>query len=281
MKNKKTWIVIFIIGLMAGVVFLFYYNSTLKKDSVPFYFSGSGNVAEEIIEEVDKMKNSENSDWWLNSGGILRIKEKEFSTNIGKIEKASYWRKLYAKNNPTDTDDGYYPQNLFRLVTKGKWKNFSQSVYFKIENINLSESKNRNESNGVFLFNRYQDGDNLYYTGVRVDGDVVIKKKIDGKYYTMAEKKLFEGDAKYNREENPSLIPEKQWIGIKSELSTDSFGRVDIKLFVDKDGDGNWELALEKIDAGDKYGGKPIKNSGYAGIRTDFMDVAFRDYEIR
>ena len=38
----------------------------------------------------------------------------------------------------------------------------------------------------MLLFNRYQDGQTLYYGGVRVDGAAVIKKKLAGVYTTLA-----------------------------------------------------------------------------------------------
>lgn len=232
-----------------------------------------------ILEEASSMKKSKNDDWWLNSGGVMYFQEKEFSTNMGALPDNSYWRKLYAKNNSRDTDDGYFPQNIFRLVNREERKNFSQSVYFNIEKINLSESKYRNESNGVLLFNRYQDGNNLYYVGVRVDGLAIVKKKIDGEYFTITEKNIFKNEKKYNRNSNPNLIPENKWIGIKSELENSKDDEVKINLFVDL-GDGNWKLIIEARDMEDKYGEAPFLNKGYSGIRTDFMDVRFRDYEI-
>lgn len=36
-------------------------------------------------------------------------------------------------------------------------------------------------------------------------------------------------------------------------------------------------LAAEAKDDGKSYGGDAILNEGYAGIRTDFMDVEFDD----
>lgn len=234
-----------------------------------------------VLNESSERAKSASPDWWLNSGGIMNIGSQEFSTNIGPLEKDFYWRKLYAKTNPKDTDEGYSPQNIFRLVTKDKWKNFSQSVYFKIENINLSQSKNRNESNGILLFNRYQDGDNLYYTGIRVDGGAVIKKKIKDKYYTLKEKKIFTGNDDYDKEKNPNLIPSDSWIGIKSEVKNIDNDTVDIKLYIDREQKGQWQLVLESKDSTDKKGAAPFLQEGYAGIRTDFMDVRFRSYSIQ
>ena len=252
--------------------------------------SGAKNIADEgaalkkknegtILEETSNMKKSKSENWWLNSGGLVYFNGKEFATNQGNISKNSRWYKLYANNNPGDTDGGLHPQNIFRLVTKSKWKNFAQSVYFYIEEINLSESKNRNASNGVLFFNHYQDGDNLYYVGLRVDGSAVIKKKIEGEYYLLAEKNIFKEREKYDRENHPNLIPVKRWIGLKSEIRNVG-DEVIIKLYVDMEESSNWQFMLEAEDKEDRYGVEVIAKKGYAGIRSDFMDVIFRDYQV-
>jgi hypothetical protein len=138
-----------------------------------------------------------------------------------------------------------------------------------------SGSVNRNASNGVLLFNRYQSGDNLYYAGIRVDGQAVVKKKLNGTYYTLGVKKVFPGT--YNRDTNPNLIPLAQWTGIKTAVITDSTGVVHIKLYTDIGKTGSWTLALDVADDG-KSTGTAIANAGYGGIRTDFMDVEFDDF---
>ncbi|MDQ1283749.1 MAG: hypothetical protein QG620_97 [Patescibacteria group bacterium] len=268
------------IALAVLIILISRVFSPSKEELASFSFSGSGDSESYIIEESNPMKNSNDSSWWLNSGGVMPVEKDYFSTNLGELSEDDKWRKIYKKNNSRDTDKGYHPQNIFRLVTKSRWQNLQQQVYFNIEKTNLSESEYRNESNGVLLFNRYQDGDNLYYTGLRVDGHAVIKKKIDGKYYTMAEKKVLTNDDKYDRVDSSNLIPENEWIGIKSELENDD-DTVNIKLYIDIDGTGEWKKALEVSDDGKKYGGAAILEEGYAGIRTDFMDVKFRGYEIR
>jgi len=159
------------------------------------------------------------------------------------------------------------------------WKNFTQEVYFKIIKNNLSNSPNRNASNGLLLFNRYQDEYNLYYTGIRVDGYAVIKKKVNGIYYTMAYKPLFVDD-EYNWVTNPNLIPIDSWIGIKSVVINNQDDEVNIKVYIDKDRTGDWTLVAETTDNNKDFGGKAITNAGHAGIRTDFMDVLFDDYKI-
>ncbi|HRY82117.1 MAG TPA: hypothetical protein P5232_00210 [Candidatus Moranbacteria bacterium] len=277
-KYRLVIIAFFIIFFIVAIYYNKNYNFFRRTE---FYFPNSSVNGGMMLEESGKtMKDSKNPDWWLNSGGIMNISANDFSTNLGKLPENSKWRKLYNKNNSRDTDQGYYPQNIFRLVSKSQWQNFSQEVYFNIEKINLSESEYRNESNGVLLFNRYQDGDNLYYTGVRVDGDAVIKKKIKDKYYTLKEGRLFTNNQKYDRVKSPNFLPLNSWVGIKSEVENGIGNAVNIKLYVDRSGKGEWELVLEAKDKGDKYGKAPFLKEGYVGIRTDFMDVKFRDYKI-
>ena len=50
--------------------------------------------------------------------------------------------------------------------------------------------KNKTENwSGVHLFSRYQTENDLYVASLRVDGLIVIKKKIKGHYTTLAQKK--------------------------------------------------------------------------------------------
>jgi len=219
------------------------------------------------------MSGSSSPYWWLSSGGHF------YTDGVGETVHNSlptndYWRLLYAANNPLDTDNGYHPQNIFRLVTRSKWGNARQQVYFRIAKDNLSASPNRAASNGVLLFNRYKDQDNLYYTGIRVDGYAIIKKKIAGAYYTIGYKKVFPGAA-YNRASNPNLLPKNVWMGLTSEVLNTSSG-VRIRLHVNQ-GDGVWSLVFDTVDDG-RYGGAPFTQAGYGGLRTDFMDVDFDHY---
>ncbi|HET7293277.1 MAG TPA: glycosyl hydrolase family 18 protein [Vicinamibacteria bacterium] len=229
------------------------------------------------LEEAGSMSESESPYFWLSSGGRF------YTGGIGETVHASlptndYWRLLYAKNNPLDTDNGYHPQNVFRLVTRSRWGNARQQVYFRIAKDNLSASPNRAASNGVLLFNRYKDENNLYYTGVRVDGAAVIKKKIAGKYYTIAYRKIFPGAA-YDRVTNPSLLPKNVWMGLTAEVLNRSDGSVRLRVHVNQ-GDGVWALVFDVLDDG-RYGGAPFAQTGYGGLRTDFMDVDFENYLLK
>lgn len=231
------------------------------------------------LEETGAIYESNSPNWWVNSGAWLIASLNTGKTVQGDLSVSDRWYTEYLESNPIDTDSGLHPQNIFRLVQTSKWKNLTQEAYFKINHVNLSESPNRNVSNGLFLFNRYQTGDNLYYTGLRVDGYAVIKKKINGTYYTLAYKPFIVGSA-YDRDSNPTLLPKNTWLGLRSEVTTNSGNTVNIKLFVDNGRTGNWVLATEAKDDGKSFGGGAILNAGYAGIRTDFMDVEFDDYKI-
>lgn len=253
---------------------LFLSPSLLAVDPAPvtspfvYRFDAAG-----VLEEAGSMSTSSSPYWWLSSGGRLHI-HGTGDTIHDELPANDYWRLLYAANNPVDTDAGYHPQNLFRLVTRSRWGSFRQQVHFRIDQDNLSASPNRNASNGVFLMNRYQDQYNLYYAGVRVDGAAVIKKKKQGTYYTLAYRKLFPGA--YDRDSSPSLLPKDTWMGITSEVLNRADGSVRIRFHVDR-GDGVWTLVFDTTDAG-VYGGSPIVQAGHGGLRADFMDVAFETY---
>lgn len=250
-----------------------------KKDITPGSSFFGWDISGNTLEESGEMSQSKSRNWWLNSGGLVTAREDIIATNEGSLDKNNKWRKLYSKNNPGDTDNGYHPQNIFRLVARTKRQDVDQQVFFMIDGLNLSDSKQRNESNGVLLFNRYQDGDNLYYAGLRVDGQAVIKKKIEDKYYTMVEKDVFANGRKYDKKDNPNFLPLHKWLGIKSEVRNIDNSIVDIKLYLSRE-DGSWQPVLEAQDKGGKYGDAPIFTSGYAGIRTDFMDVSFKNYNV-
>ncbi|NUQ57681.1 MAG: hypothetical protein HUT38_04340 [Candidatus Paceibacter sp.] len=292
--KKKYWAILFIAIIVGG--FFVYKNFTaIEKFFVNLAISFDGQLAsvaaivnspfyytfkvDGTLAEAGSMNDSSSPYFWLNSGAYFYLKNGIGKTVQGDLSQYSKWRLAYSLSNPVDTDNGYHPQNILRLVTRSKWQNFTQEMYFKINKDQLSASPNRNESNGLLLFNRYQNSDNLYYAGIRVDGAVVIKKKINGKYYTMAYKSFVSG-SKYDKTVNPNLLPKNVWVGLKSEVKNNPDGTVSVRLFVDNGKTGNWILAAEAKDDGKTYGGAPITASGYGGVRTDFMDVEFDDYRM-
>jgi hypothetical protein len=240
-----------------------------------------GNLAiNRTLQETGSMSESPDGTWWLNSGGYVYFKNGIGSTAQGDMPANDPWRKEYASSNPTDTDGGLHPQNLFRLVSKDtSWKNYVQQAYFKVDQYHLSNSSERDGFNGILFFNRYADENNLYYTGIRTDGNLEIKKKKNGTYYTMLIAPVFPG--KFDRSSNPNLLPMNQWIGFRTQIQDTVDGKVDIKVFVDTDGSGNFKLYGEAVDDGKSFGGAIMDNSASVGIRTDFMDAEFKNYSIK
>lgn len=232
------------------------------------------------VEEAGSMSESYNLTWWVNSGAYLYASNGTGKTVQGDLSVFNPWYLKYRWANSTDTDGGKHPQNIFRLVEKHTWENFVQEGYFKINKTNLSDSTNRNASNGLLFFSRYIDSNNLYYTGLRVDGDVVIKKKLAGTYYTLATAHIFTGK-RYDRKTNPNLLPLNTWIGLKTEIRTNADKSVSVKVLIDKNNSGSWVEVLNVIDKRSMYGNDPILQAGNAGIRTDFMDVEFDRYSLK
>lgn len=233
------------------------------------------------LDEAGSMDGSSSPYFWMNSGGQLILKDGIGMTLQGPLGPSSKWAKLYAANNPLDTENGAKPQNLLRLVTRSKWQNVNQQAYFKVNRFNMTNSPNRNASNGILLMSRYNDnGQTLYYAGLRVDGAAVIKKKVRGTYTTLVYKTLFGNGKSYSPSAPPPYdLGGGKWIGLRS-IAQNVSGGVKISLYMDKDRSGKWELIAETMDATSSAGGGAISQEGYAGIRTDFADVEFDDYRL-
>jgi hypothetical protein len=228
------------------------------------------------FNDTGTMSESSSPDWWLTSGGRF-TKSSGFGRTIqGSLPSNDPLRTGYAKVNPVDTDNGYHPQNIFRMVTRRTWNSSKQTVSFRVNKTNLSSSSHRNNTNGVLLRSRYLDENNMYYVGVRVDGLGIIKKKVNGTYYTLGKAQLWGTASSYDRSANPNLLPLGKWIKLRSDVYTTSDGVVHLKLWVDK-GDGKGLLRrIEASDAG--ANGARLTSPGYGGMRTDFLDVDFENY---
>jgi len=231
------------------------------------------------LEESGDIKTGTNPHWSVSSGAYLFSKSGVGATMMGDLPDIDPWFARYQKSSPADTDNGAHPQNIFRLVMLNKALNFEQEAYFKIRRYNQSDSPERKATNGLFLFNRYQDSDDVYYSGIRVDGYSSIKKKINGQYHTMKYEDVLEV-IPYNRESNPNLLPLDTWIGLKSRVENKGENALSIKLYMDMGRTGVWKLIADTEDDGKKFGGKIINQPGFGGIRTDFMDVEFDDYKM-
>lgn len=228
----------------------------------------------QVLTETAKPETSSSDLWWLDSGAQLAVANGTASTILGEAPDG-YLRRRYAQRNARDTEGGAHPQNLFRLVTRATWNTpVSQRCSFRVLDYHASASPQRGVANGLLLFSRYRDANNLYYAGIRVDGHAVVKKKSAGVYYTLAETPVFEGH--YQREQAPTLLPREQWLTLRSEVTSGTGGSVLIDLYL-AENDRPERLILRATDAG--VGGAPF-SGGRCGIRTDFMDVEFKDYAV-
>jgi hypothetical protein len=206
----------------------------------------------------------------------LIIKDGIGTTPPDSLDTYDPWRLMYKSMNSLDSNYGYMPENTFRLVTRAPWGDTEASVLFRIIATNLTNTPNRDGYSGVFLMGRYKDQYNLYYAGVRHDGAAVIKKKINGTYYTLAQVQVFGKEGEYHKWSNPNLLPQNTWVGLKMRLQNQSDGSVKVQLLLDRENDGSYTSILSATDK--STGGAPHKNAGFLGIRTDFMEMEFDNF---
>lgn len=141
-----------------------------------------------------------------------------------------------------------------------------------IRKYNASDSPERQNYNGILIFARYEDSNNLYYGGLRVDGNAVIKKKRHGTYTTLFEVPLVSPGA-YDRNTNPNVLPLDTWIPLRLSAITEDGG---VKLMLYSRNGPEWVLIAEAFDPSAH---QPIY-SGSGGIRTDFMDAEIGGFRI-
>jgi hypothetical protein len=236
---------------------------------------------QDTLYESGSMNQTTSPYWWVNSGAKLILFDGKGETIQGTLPITDPWRIAYATANPRDTDNGAHPQNIFRLVSRSTWNNVRLEASYYIAADNFSPSANRNASNGLLLMSRYSmDGQTLYYAGLRVDGTAILKKKINGAYYTMAQKKIFPGTYSISAANGTSrnLLPHNVWLRLRSDTVTNSDGSVTVKLSMQSPLGSGWQSLLTATDRGEFGGTAPITGARYTGIRTDFMDVKFDDF---
>src|SRR3989344_2477980 len=68
-----------------------------------------------LLEESSEEVNSEDECWWLNSGAFFLVRGGIGGTIVGPLHISSKWVQLYNLSDPKDTEQGMYPQNIFRL----------------------------------------------------------------------------------------------------------------------------------------------------------------------
>lgn len=232
--------------------------------------------------------------WWLNSGaymlfdgaggaatvqGVLGVDTPDLDTTA----PTGSWHGAYLAANPSDTDNGDHPQNIFRAVTRANI-GATQELWLTLNKYNVSASANRDGTNGIHLIGRYQDDDNLYVCGIRTDGNITCKKKRAGTYTTFTtslgaannDKQHYSGT--YDINNNPNLLPIGRRIGIRfSCLTVGPNVLLTFRLYDPiLTGVDDWKLIMSITDNGSEGGA--VWPVGKAEIRSDFFDTTFHSY---
>lgn len=272
-RSYELVLIAFILSIFIPFSFARATTATAVYPLLYYTFNSSG-----TLYEADNGTDSSSGYWWLNSGAKLILNGSIGQTVHGALSSTDPWAIMYAASSPTDTDGGVHPQNLFRLVSRSTWENVHVQANYKIDADEFSSSSNRNQSNGLLLMLRYHpDGQTLYYAGIRVDGTAVLKKKINGVYYTMAQKVIFPGT--YSIASKVNLLPHNAWLNLGADTVTNSNGSVTVNLYLTKPGETTPTKILTAIDSGQYGGTTPITGADFVGIRTDFMDISFDNFE--
>ena len=113
---------------------------------------------------------------------------------------------------------------------------------------------------GVHVWLHYQSPSTLYYASVsRRDGEVLLGKKIDGRYVHLTQPKELR-------------FPFGRWHQVLTTI-VDQARSVTIRLLIDG------KLVARAVDDG--VGGPPINGAGRIGLRGDNADFQFRNLVVR
>lgn len=200
-----------------------------------------------VVSQSSTLDRSASPYFWVKSGSSLAI-----ANGVAKTPTSSNYNELFMRT---------------------LWQDISESVYTKILSEHLARYANRNPWNGILQYVRYQNDSNYYYAGVRDDGNAVIAKKLNGTYKVIASSKFFPGT--YSKDTHPTLLPQNTWIGLRTNVTTGVNGAAIITLFVDEGRTGNWTKAVSVTDTDN-----PITAKGLLGIRTDYMNVLYDDFDV-
>src|SRR5579872_2945095 len=180
------------------------FASTAAAVNLPFVYTFN------VAGQVDFSATSQNSGspyWWVNSATGLAI-----SGGLGA-----------SMSGPSG--------EVFQMLLRAPEQNVSTQIYIDRTADDFSSASYRQPYNGEFVIARYEDANNYYFGGLQDDGSVVIKKKMNGTYYTLAIKKLLAGT--YNASSNPDLIPFHTWIGLKLSVTNSFTGTPTLSLYTD------------------------------------------------
>ncbi len=244
----QTLITLMLVSLVAVTLVAFSFSTTPliaeAQTTSPLYYTF--NDAGTLFEAASASQTS-SPYFWLKDGGQLVI-----NNGVGSTLKG---------------DKSFFMLGLLPV------QNSSTAVYMNrlVENIPLASD--RNGYNGESIIARYTNENNYYYAGLRSDGYVVIKKKVNGVFKTLAQKQVYAGT--YDAVKNPNLIPHNVWIGLKLSVMNDASGIPQLTLSTDAGRTGVWKQVLTATDSATF--GAPLA-SGVGGIQSDHADMQFDDF---
>lgn len=243
-------------------------NAASFGSSFLYAFSDPG-----VLVEAPSAAQSTSPYFWLKSGAELVIENGRGATIQGTLDSANPWSKTYASRMTVQSDNGAHPQNAFFMLTRATAQNVVAQAYFDRTADNFDIAGNRRPYNHEAVIARYQDDNNYYFASVRADGDIDIKKKVNGAFVTLGEAKLFPGA--WNASTNPDLIPLNRWVGLKLSV-TDTSAGPKLELYTDVGWTNTWTLALSATDASNA-----IASAGAVGIESNYGDVIFDNFLVQ
>jgi hypothetical protein len=194
-----------------------------------------------VLSEASSVTSSTSAYWWLQNGGRL-ILTNGVGTSLSSVTPADPFQMLLRKVLLHSSVESYVMKksDLAPTVVKAGW-------------------------NGISLFSRYVDELNYYFASIRADGYATIRKRKNGLYITLLQKKVLPGTYSLT---GPTLIPTDTWIGLRFSVDG-NMGYPRLTLHADFGRTGIWSLLGEVTDDPAKFG-PALEGAGLNGIRSDF-----------
>jgi hypothetical protein len=185
-------------------------------------------------------------------------------------------------------------QMVFRAITPQSshdWTDYQVSVWLIPTRHMISDSREVDGTDGIYVFMHYEDQDNLYVAGISKDGRIFIKRKttlVDGTtvYGLIAQETIFSG----TYVQNGNLITpfEGAHIHLLAKIVNTRDGSVQISVTVEIYQNGELVLShqLDGVDAGQLSAqgtgqalGEPLLH-GRAGLRLDSIEAIILDFTV-
>lgn len=191
-------------------------------------------------------------DWEMDSGSLF-------------ARSGSYWSGRPDDRTPDATSSTGTNSAIFRLTSRRHdLRDTNVDLSLLVRGMTTTPSTPAVDWDGIHLFLRYQNEQNLYYASVaRRDGHVVLKKKCaggssnGGTYYTLAEL-------------SGKKVAPNAWRRVGASVKTLADGSVELSLRQDG------STILRAVDRG--TGCAPITTAGAVGIRGDNTEFEFREF---